>query len=216
MWSIFKRDLLLAYRSKGQALNPLLFFIIVSSLFPLAISNNLHLLSDIGPGVIWVAALLAMLLSMQTLFSEDKQDGSLQLLLLSPQSSLLLVYGQLFAHWVIFALPLILATSIIGVMFHLSAAAIWLLMRSVALSTVTLIFIGSIGASLTVNIKRSGVLLTLILLPLYVPILIFSASLVPQLNMGLPLTGAWDLLFAFFCIAVILAPMVSLAVLRLF
>lgn len=214
-WALLKRDLLLAYRHRSQLANPLLFFTIVASLFPLAVSPEPTLLKTIAPGVIWVAALLAAMLSLDGVFRSDFDDGSLEQLVLSPFPMALLVMAKVFAHWLITGFPLILLSPLLGILFHLESEALSALFMTLALGTPVLSFIGAIGVALTVGLRRGGVLLSLLVLPLYIPVLIFGASAVANAAAGLVITGQLAFLGALLAGSVALAPLASAAALRI-
>ena len=176
--ALIERDLKLAYRHRGALAYPLLFFVIVISLFPLAVGSTPEVLRNIGPGVIWVAALLATLLGLETLFRSDYEDGSLEQIILSPHSNLALVFAKVAAHWLLTGLPLLIISPLLAFMMHMDAPTLKILCLSLLLGTPTLSLIGAVGVALTVSLQRSGLLLTLLVLPLYVPVLIFGANAV--------------------------------------
>lgn len=213
--ALLMRDLCLAWRAPTDILNALLFFIIVVSLFPLAIGPDPQQLKLMASGIIWVAALLAMLLSLDRLFREDYQDGTLEHLLLSPHPLSLLVLIKVLTHWLIVGLPLIILSPILGVLLQLPFAAIKILMISLLLGTPTLSLIGAIGAALTVGLRNSNVLLALLILPLLIPILIFGASAVTLNLIGLSSVGSLMWLSVCLILAISLAPVVIAAGLRL-
>lgn len=217
-WLVFRdmlvRDSLLAYRRGSETLNPLLFFIIVVTLFPLAVTPEIATLALIGPGIVWVAALLATLLSLPSLFHSDFDDGTLEQLLLSPYPLSMLVSAKILAHWLVTGLPLIIIAPLLALFLHLSVPAIGILMLSLLLGTPTLSLMGAIGAGLTVGLRHGGVLLALIILPLYVPILIFGAGAVINAMAGAPVQGQLAMLAAFLMLAITLAPLASAGALR--
>lgn len=214
MWYLLRRDLLLTIRRGNEWINPLVFFVIVVSLFPLGIGPGANTLQLIGPGVVWVSALLATLLALDGLFKSDFQDGALELMLLSPHPLSVLVLAKVFAHWLITGLPLVLLSPLLGVLLHQDLQVMWVLMASLALGTATLSLIGAIGAALTVGIKRGGVLLSLLVLPLYVPVLIFGSNAVASAGMGLAVEGQLSLLGGALCLALALSPLAAAAALR--
>lgn len=165
--AVLKRDLLLAARRRSDMLNPLIFFLMVASLFPLGISPEPGFLAQIAPGVVWVGALLATLLSMDSLFRSDFDDGTLEQTLLSPQPLVLVVFAKVFSHWMMTGLPLTLLAPLLGVMLFLPAEGMGGLVLSLLLGTPTLSLIGAIGAALTVGLRKGGVLISLLVLPLY-------------------------------------------------
>ena len=201
-----KRDLMIAIRHKDDMLNPLLFFVIVVTLFPLGIGPEANTLSRIAPGIIWVAALLSSLLSLDRLFKSDHNDGSLEQMLLSPQPVFILVLAKIIAHWLITGLPLIIIAPLLAVLLHLHEASYFALFITLLIGTPILSFIGAIGAALTVGIKKGGVLLSLIILPLYIPVLIFATSAIDTAAMYLPYGGQLAIIAAFFVLALTLAP----------
>jgi len=211
----FKRDLVLAYRRKSELVNPLIFFLIVASLFPIGVSPEPNFLSQLAPGLVWVAALLATLLSMESLFKSDYEDGSLEQLLLSPQPIFLVVLSKVAAHWLLSGLALTVVAPLLGVMLFLPAEGMPGLMLSLLLGTPTLSLIGAIGAALTVGLRRGGVLISLLVLPLYIPVLIFGSSAVQAAVTGLPLDGYLALLGAMLALALALAPIAAGAALRI-
>jgi heme exporter protein B len=215
-WSVLlRRDLLLAARRSGDWINPLLFFLIVVSLFPLSVGPVPELLARIGPGVILVAALLATLLSLDGLFRSDFQDGSLEQLLVSPHPLGVLVTAKVVAHWLGTGLPLVLLSPLLAVMMQLPVAALPVVMLSLALTTPTLSLLGAIGVALTVGLPRGGLLLALLVLPLYVPVLIFAARVMELGVAGLPVLGTLYLLGAILVIAATLAPFAIATALRI-
>ena len=211
----FKRDLTLAFRRKSELVNPLIFFLIVASLFPIGVSPEPNFLSQLAPGLVWVAALLATLLSMETLFKSDYEDGSLEQLLLSPQPVFLVVLSKVLAHWLLSGLALTLVAPLLGLMLFLPSEGMPGLMLSLLLGTPTLSLIGAIGAALTVGLRRGGVLISLLVLPLYIPVLIFGSSAVQAAVTGLPLDGYLALLGAMLALALALAPIAAGAALRI-
>lgn len=212
---LLRRDLLLAFRHRTELVNPLLFFLIVVSLFPLSLEPDPRILATIGPGVIWVAALLAAMLSLDSVFRADFEDGTLEQLLLTPQPVALLALTKVLAHWLVSGLPLILMAPLLGVLMNLPAEAILALLATLAVGTPVLSLIGAIGVALTVALRRSGVLLSLLVLPLYIPVLIFGSSAVGDAAAGLPYTGALLLIAALLVLALTLAPFAIAAALRI-
>lgn len=212
---VLRRDLQLSIRARNELFNPVFFFILVVSLFPLGIGPNPQILAEIAPGVIWVAALLATLLSMERLFRSDFEDGALEHLLLSPYSLPLLVLAKVLAHWLVTGLPLILVSPLLGVLLHMPGGAIRILPLTLLLGTPILSLIGAIGVALTVGLRRGGVLLTLLALPLYVPILIFGTAAVAAAASGLPVSGQLALLGALLALALTLSPVATAVGLRI-
>jgi len=212
---LLRRDLLLAYRARGEAINPLVFFVMVACLFPLATSAAPNLLRTLAPGVIWVTALLATLLSMDQLFRGDYEDGALEQLVLSPQPLALLALAKILAHWLVTGLPLTLTSPLLAMFLQLPDDAYPALLLTLLFGTPVLSAIGSIGAALTVSLRRGGILLSLLILPLYIPVLIFAASAVDAAGHGLPVTGQLLLLAALAVGALTLAPLATAAALRI-
>ena len=210
-----QRDLKLALRQRNQVAMPVVFFVIVVSLFPLAVSPERDLLSTIAPGIIWVSALLATLLSLDSLFRSDFEDGSLELILLSPHPTSILVAAKILAHWLITGLPLVLVSPLLAVFLGLPTQAIPVMLASLALGTPVLSLVGGIAIALTVGLRRGGALLSLLVLPLYVPVLIFGASAVLAAANGLSAWGQLYFLGALFVLALTLAPITSAAALRI-
>lgn len=173
---ILHRDLTIALRRRADILTTLLFFIIVVSLFPLGTGTEKQLLLKLGPGVIWVAALLASMLALERLFASDYADGSLEQMLLTPQPLLVLVLGKIAAHWILTGLPLVLIVPLIGLQYNLPPPAIFTAMLTLAIGTPILSLIGAVGATLTLGLRSGGVLLALLVLPLYIPILVYGAG----------------------------------------
>jgi len=212
---LLKRDLTLAYRHRAELANPLLFFIIVVSLFPLGISPESKTLQGIAPGVIWVAALLAAMLSLDSLFRSDFEDGSLEQIALSAHSLPLLVLGKVFAHWLVTGLPLIVLAPFLGILLFLPDTAMLTLIATLALGTPILSLVGAIGVALTVGLRRGGVLLSLLVLPLYIPVLIFAAGAVNEAARGFPVAGQLYFLGALLSLSLTLAPFAVAAALRI-
>jgi heme exporter protein B len=214
-WAVMRRDLLLAMRRKSEVLTALFFFAIVSSLFPLGIGPETDMLRKIAPGVLWVGALLAAMLSLNRMFAADYQDGTLEQMALSPTPLALLVSGKVLAHWLVSGLPLVLLAPVLGLQFDLSARALVVLMASLLIGTPLLSLIGAIGAALTLGLRGGGVLLSLLVLPLYVPALIFGAGAVEADIAGLGAGGHLSLLAALLALAVFFAPWATTAALRI-
>ena len=212
---LLKRDLTLAIRHRAEMINPLLFFVLVTSLFPLGIGANPNLLQAIGPGVIWVAALLAALLSLEGIFRSDFEDGTLEQLLLSSHPVSVLVLAKVLAHWLITGLPLLVISPLLGVLLGLPAEAITILLITLALGTPVLSLIGAVGVALTVGLRKGGMILSLLVLPLYVPLLIFAASAVDTAAAGLPVTAHLSLISALLVLALSLSPLATAAALRI-
>ena len=215
MLTIIHRDLLLLVRQPSEILNPLVFFLLVIALFPLGISPEATLLSKTAAGMIWVAAMLATLLSLELLFKLDHDDGSLEQLLLAPYPSWSLVLAKVFVHWLVSGLPLILISPVIASMLFLPSQAVPVLMLSLLLGTPTLSLLGAIGAALVTGVRGGGILLTLLILPLYVPVLIFGTSGVVAAAQGLAVSGHMALLGAMLVLALMVAPWAAGSALKL-
>lgn len=209
------RELLLAFRSPGELVNPLMFFLIAVTLFPLGIGADEALLGEIASGVIWVIALLAIMQSMENLFRSDYEDGSLEQLLLISQPLYFLLLMRVFSHWLISCVPLILLAPILAMMLSMSAESIGVLVLSLLLGTPTLSLIGAIGTALTVGLSRSGLLLAVLVLPLFIPILVFGTGAVASALNGLPASGLLAVLGALFVLALVLSPLAIAAALRI-
>jgi heme exporter protein B len=212
---LLKRDLTLAYRHRAELANPLLFFVIVVSLFPLGISPESKDLQTIAPGVIWVVALLAAMLSLDSLFRSDFEDGTLEQIALSAHSLSLLVVAKILAHWLVTGLPLILLAPFLGILLFLPEQAMLTLIATLALGTPILSLVGAIGVALTVGLRRGGVLLSLLVLPLYIPVLIFAAGAVNEAARGFPVIGQLYFLAALLTLSLTLAPFATAAALRI-
>jgi heme exporter protein B len=212
---LLKRDLLLAVRHRAEMINPLLFFVLVTSLFPLGIGADPKLLQAVGPGVIWVAALLAALLSLEGIFRSDFEDGTLEQFLLSSHPVSVLVLAKVLAHWLITGLPLLVISPLLGVLLGLPGDAIIILLVTLALGTPVLSLIGAVGVALTVGLRKGGMILSLLVLPLYVPLLIFAASAVDTAAAGLPVTAHLSLISALLVLALSLSPLATAAALRI-
>jgi heme exporter protein B len=213
---IVLRDLMLALRRKTEVLTTLFFFIIVISLFPLGIGSDKQLLIKIAPGVVWVAALLASMLALERLFAADYDDGTLEQMLLIPQPVFVLVSGKVLAHWLLTGLPLVLVTPLIGLQYQLPDQAVTTMMMSLLLGTPVLSLIGAIGAALTLGVRGGGILLSLLILPLYIPVLIYGSGAVEaSMLFGAPVEAYLMLMAAFAIIAIIFAPWATAAALKI-
>lgn len=212
---VVRRDLRLAMRRKSDVLITLFFFVIVVSLFPLGIGPEMDMLRQIAPGVLWVAALLATMLSLGRLFEQDYADGTLEQLALSPAPLGVLVIGKVTAHWLLSGLPLTLLAPLLALQFDLPATSLTVLVLALALGTPVLSLVGAIGAALTLGLRGGGVLVSLLVLPLYVPVLIFGAGAVEAQAAGLAATAHLSLLAAILSVAVFFAPWATTAALRI-
>lgn len=200
------RDLRLAYRKRAELVTPLAFFIIVTALFPLALGPEPVLLRRLAPGVIWVAALLASLIAQDSLFKSDYEDGSLEQMLLSPAPLEVLVLLRVFAHWLMTGLPLVILSALVGLLLDYPVAAMGVLIASLLLGTPVLSFLGAIGAALTVGLRRSSMLLPILVLPLAVPVLIFGAAASQRAAQAEPAAAPLYFLGAMLVLAVTLTP----------
>lgn len=212
---VVKRDLTIAWRRKVDLVATLFFFVIVVSLFPLGIGPERQLLRTIAPGVVWVAALLASMLSLGRLFANDYQDGTLEQMVLTPQPLFLVVLGKVLALWVATELPLIVLAPLLGIQFGLEGETLLILSLSLLLGTPTLILIGAIGAALTLGLRGSGLLIAILILPLYVPVLIFGAGAVDASLSGLGAGPHLYLLSALLILSLAFTPWATAAALRI-
>jgi heme exporter protein B len=219
MWEavsgIVKRDLLLAMRRRSDAAMSVFFLVIVASLFPLGVGPEPAVLRTIGPGVLWVAALLACLLSLSRVFTADYVDGALEQMVLVPQPLAVLVAGKVFAHWLISGLPVVLLSPLLGLQFGLDGEPLGVLALSLLLGTPTLSMIGAIGAALVLGVRGSGLLVALLVLPLYVPVLIFGAGAVTDSMAGVGGEANLSLLGASLVLSLFLAPWATAAAIRI-
>lgn len=212
---VVMRDLTLAMRRRADVLATLFFFVIVVSLFPLGVGPDMATLRIIGPGIVWVAALLASMLALERMFAPDYSDGTLEQMLLTPQPLVVLVLGKILAHWLVSGLPLVLIAPLLGIQYGLPAQGLGILMLSLLLGTPVLSLIGAIGAALTLGVRGGGVLVSLLVLPLTIPVLIFGAGAVDASLSGLGAQAHLSLLGAFLLGALILAPWAIGAALRI-
>jgi heme exporter protein B len=212
---IVRRELCLSFRRPDQLLQPLVFFLIVTTLFPLGLNLQLSLLRDMSPGVLWVAALLSSLLSLDSLFKSDADDGTLEQLALSGQDLAVIVVAKTFAHWLVSGAALVLVSPVVGTALGIPTGAFLTMMLSLALGTLTLSWLGAIGAGLTVGLKRGNVLLSLIVLPLAMPLLIFGAGATDRAISGTSSAGALYFLAALCVLTCTLAPFAATTALRI-
>ena len=213
-WLVW-RDLILAWRRRADVLATVFFFIIVTSLFPLGIGPERETLRTIAPGVVWVAALLASMLSLGRIFGNDYQDGTLEQLILTPQSTYLVVLAKVLAHWVVSEIPLVAIAPVLGLQFGLSQNTLLTVMVSLLLGTPVLSVIGSIGAALTLGLRAANVLVALLVLPLYIPVLIFGSGAVQATVTGTN-PQAWLLLLgATLIVSLVFAPWATSAALKI-
>ena len=212
--TILRRDLLLACRHRGEIANPVIFFFIVVTLVPLGLTPEASRLAEIAPGILWVMALLASLLSVEGLFQSDYRDGTLEQLLITPQPLYLMVLAKVLAHWLITGLPLTLLAPILGMMLSLPKAGYLPLVYSLLMGTAVLSLIGAIGAGLTVALRKGGLLLSLIVMPLYMPVLIFGASTVQRAVDGFSVAGPLAVLGALLAFSLLVSPFATAGALR--
>ncbi len=213
--ALLRRDFLLAYRRRAELLQPLVFLLVVTTLFPLGIGPSPQLLANIAPGVIWIAALLATVLSLDSLFRSDYEDGTLEQMVLSGQSLALIALSRTVAHWLVAGLPIVLLSPLLALWMNLADEGLPILILSLAIGTPVLSLIGAIGGALTVSLKRGGQLLSLLVFPLYVPLLILATSAVSAAVADLPYTGQLGLMFSGLIGALTLAPFATAAALKL-
>lgn len=212
---VIERDLMLAMRRRSDVLTTLFFFIIVVSLFPLGVGPEMNMLRTMAPGVVWVAALLASMLSLGRMFSSDYLDGTLEQMLLAPQPLAVLVVGKVVAHWLVSGVPLVLMAPVLGIQYDLSTDSLTVLVLTLLLGTPVLSMIGAIGAALTLGLRGGGVLVSLLVLPLYIPVLIFGAGAVGASASGLGAGGHISLLAAMLVMSLFFAPVAAAAALRI-
>lgn len=212
---LLKRDLLLAYRHRAELMNPVLFFVLVVVLFPLGVGAELKILETLTPGIIWIAALLAALLSLDQMFRSDMEDGSLEQMIICAQPLSLLVLAKMIAHWLVTGLPIVLVGPVLAMGIGLSGDALFVLATTLLIGTPILSLIGAIGMALTVGLRRGGILLSLLVLPLYVPVLIFASQAVVAAMGGFSALAPLAMLAALFVLALSLAPWAASAALRM-
>ena len=213
--ALLRRDFLLAYRRRAELLQPLVFLLVVVTLFPLGVGPSPQLLANIAPGVIWIAALLATVLSLDSLFRSDFEDGTLEQMVLSGQSLALIALARTVAHWLVAGLPIVLLSPLLAMWMNLPDEGLLILIESLAIGTPVLSLIGAIGGALTVSLKRGGQLLSLLVFPLYVPLLILATSAVSAAVVDLPYTGQLGLMVAGLIASLTLAPFATAAALKL-
>ena len=213
--AVLKRDLLLAMRRKTEVLTAVFFFVVVAALFPLGIGPEAKLLRLIAPGILWVGALLSSMLALQRLFEADYRDGTLEQMLLSPASLPVLMAGKLLAHWVLSGVPLVLLAPVLGLQFDLQTESVWTLCLTLLIGTPILSLIGGIGAALTLGVRGGGVLLSLLVLPLFVPVLVFGAGAVEAQISGLGAQAHLSILMAMLLPAAFFSPWACAAAVRI-
>lgn len=213
--ALLRRDLILGYRFLADAANPLLLFLMVVTLFPVALGPDRAVLQSLAPGIIWVAALLASSLSLDSLFRSDYEDGSLEQILLSPVSGAVLVGAKIAAHWLLSGLPMVMFALLMSLFLYLPAAALIPLLLTLLLGTPVLSLVGAVAGALTVGLRGSAMLQALIILPLYIPLLIFAVAAVNNAIRGLPITAELYFLAALLVLALTLAPLAVVSSLRI-
>ena len=213
--AVVARDLLIALRHRSDVLTTFFFFVIVVSLFPLGVGPEPDTLREIAPGVVWVAALLAAMLSLARMFGADYADGTLEQLVLTPQPLVVLVMAKVTAHWLTTGLPLVLIAPVLGLQFDLPADSLATLSVSLLIGTPVLSLIGAVGAALTLGVRGGAALTSLLVLPLYVPVLIFGAGAVIATVSGTGLAGHLSLLGAMLMIALVFAPWATAVALKI-
>lgn len=211
----FRRELLLSFRNRNELMNPLIFFLCIVVFVPLGISPDERLLAQLAPGMVWIIALLSVLLSLESLFHADYEDGSLEQMVVSGQSLYWVVVVKSLVHWLITGVPLSILAPVLGLMMSLPSEAYPVLIVSLLLGSGSLSFIGAIGAALTVSLRRGGVLVSLIIIPLYVPVLIFGSGAVTAFIDGYEVSGQLAILSAFFAGTFALAPLACAGALKL-
>lgn len=213
--ALLRRDLLLAMRRRSELLFPLIFILVTVSLFPLGIGPGSELLARIAPGVIWIAALLATVVSLDSLFRSDYEDGSLEQFLVSGQSLPLLVLAKVVAHWLVAGLPVVLLSPLLAMWLNLHSSAWWVMMTSLLLGTPILSLIGAIGVGLTIGLRRGNQLLALLIFPLFIPVLIVATAAIMAVVDGLPSVPFLGLLLAGLITSLTLAPFAAAAALKI-
>jgi heme exporter protein B len=212
---VIRRDLMLAMRRRADVLTTLIFFVIVVSLYPLAVGSEMDMLRKIAPGIVWVAALLASMLSLGRMFAADHVDGTLEQMLLVPQSLSILVLGKILSHWMLSGLPLVLLSPVLGLQFDLSGQTLLVLVVSLLIGTPILSMIGAFGAALTLGLRGGGVLVSLLVLPLCIPVLIFGTGAVTAVTSGVSAASNLSLLGAFLLVSLLFTPWISAQALRI-
>jgi heme exporter protein B len=215
LYKILARDIKVALRRQSDVMAVFFFFIIAASLFPLGSGADPKLLKAMAPSVLWVTALLSCMLSLSRMYASDHADGTLEQMMLSNQPTVLIVLMKILAHWMLSGLPLVFVAPLIGLQFNLSAAELQVLALSLLMGTLTLSLIGSIGAALTLGIRGTGVLIAILVLPLYIPVLVFGAGAVNAVSIGMSPNGALSLLGGVLAMALVFAPLASAAALKI-
>ncbi len=209
LYRVFMHDIRVALRRQSDVVAVFFFFIIATSLFPLGTGVDQKLLMAMAPSVLWVMALLSCMLSLPRMFSNDYANGALEQIVLSNQPTILLILMKIFAHWVLSGLPLVLIAPVIGLQFDLNTDALIVLAESLMIGTLALSLIGSIGAALTLGLRGAGILIAILVLPLYIPVLVFGAGAVGAIAIGMSSNGAFSLLGAVLAIALVVAPVAT-------
>jgi heme exporter protein B len=212
---VIHRDLVLAMRRRTDVLTTLIFFVMVVSLFPLGVGPETDMLRKMAPGVVWVAALLASMLSLGRMFSADYLDGTLEQMMLVPQSLSVVVLAKILAHWMVSGLPLVIMAPVLGLQFDMPAQALWVLIAALLLGTPILSMIGAVGAALTLGLRGGGALVSLLVLPLCIPVLIFGAGAVEAVVSGTSVGSHLSLLGALLVMALVFTPWVTALALRI-
>ncbi len=212
---LLKRDLIIAFRNRSEFFNPILFFIMVITLFPLAVGTDTVLLARIASGIIWVAALLSSMLSLDSMFRSDFEDGTLEQLVLSAHPISILVLAKVCSHWLVTGLPLLLISPLLAMMLGMPNDAMGIMLLTILLGTPVLSLIGAIGVALTIGLKKGGIILSLLVLPLYVPVLIFAASAIDVTVGGFDASAQISMLLAFLFLAISLSPLATAAALKM-
>ncbi|MDX2464950.1 MAG: heme exporter protein CcmB [Porticoccus sp.] len=213
--AIFQRDLLLSFRHRGEIANPVIFFFIVVTLIPLGLTPEASRLAEIAPGILWVMALLASLLSVEGMFQSDYRDGTLEQIIILPQPLYLMVLAKILVHWLVTGLPLTLLAPVLGMMLSLPEAGYLPLVLSLFMGTAVLSLVGAIGAALTVALRKGGLLLSLIVVPLYMPVLIFGASTVQRAVDGFSVEGPLAIMGALLAFSLLVSPFATAGALRI-
>ena len=214
MLDIMHRELLIAFRRRAEMLNPLWFFTIVITLFPLSMGPAPDLLAKIAPAIIWVGALLAVVVSLERLFRDDYSDGSLEQMLLMPEPLPLLILGKVMVHWLVTGLPLLIISPLLAILLSLDWAMYKVVFITLLLGTPTMSFLGAIGTALTVGLRKGGILVSLLVLPLFIPVLIFATSAIDMATHGLAINGQLAILSAMLVGSASLTPFAVAAGLR--
>jgi len=215
LYRVFLRDIKVAWRRRSDIASVFFFFIIAASLFPLGLGADPKLLHAIAPSVLWVCALLSCMLSLPRIFAADYTDGTLEQLIIANQPTLLIVLMKTLAHWVLSGLPLVLVAPLIGLQFDLNVNELQVLALSLLIGTPTLSLIGSIGAALTLGVRGGGVLIALLILPLYIPTLVFGAGAVNAVSTGMSASGGLSLLGAMLALSLVFAPLAASVALKI-